>query len=63
MNTTKDTPQFHQCGFIAQSSQQIEELNHAVIGGEMSEQGQDTIRCFSYHEVCFLHAPFKQYKN
>ena len=31
---TADTPQLHQCGFIAQSVQQIEVLKHAVIGGE-----------------------------
>ena len=48
---TEDTPQFHQCGFIAQSVQQIEELKHAVVGGEVGEDGQETIRCLNYHIV------------
>ncbi|MFM7983003.1 MAG: tail fiber domain-containing protein, partial [Candidatus Fonsibacter sp.] len=30
---TADTPQSHQCGFIAQSVQSIDELKHAVVGG------------------------------
>ena len=41
---TEDTPQFHQCGFIAQKVQQIEELKHAVVGGEIGEDGKETVR-------------------
>ena len=37
---TPDTPQSHQCGFIAQQVQQIEELRHAVVGGEIGDDGQ-----------------------
>ena len=48
---TEDTPQFHQCGFIAQKVQQIEELKHAVIGGEIGEDGKETIRCLNYNIV------------
>ena len=36
---TTDTPQAHQCGFIAQSVQTIAELKHAVVGGEVGEDG------------------------
>ena len=28
-----DAPQSHQCGFIAQTVREIEELEHAVVGG------------------------------
>ena len=48
---TEDTPQFHQCGFIAQKVQQIEELKHAVVGGELGENGQHTIRGLNYNIV------------
>ena len=41
---TEDTPQFYQCGFIAQTVQQIEELSHPVVGGEIGEYGKDTSR-------------------
>ncbi|MFM7988546.1 MAG: tail fiber domain-containing protein, partial [Candidatus Fonsibacter sp.] len=34
-----DTPKSHRCGFIAQSVQNIEELRHVVIGGEVGEDG------------------------
>ena len=33
---TADTPQSHQCGFIAQSVEQIDELKYEVVGGEMA---------------------------
>ncbi|MFM7985840.1 MAG: tail fiber domain-containing protein [Candidatus Fonsibacter sp.] len=33
-NTT-DTPQSHQCGFIAQSVQQNDEFKHAAVGGDI----------------------------
>ncbi|MFM7989499.1 MAG: tail fiber domain-containing protein [Candidatus Fonsibacter sp.] len=36
---TTDTPQSHQFGFIAQSVQQIGELKHVVVGGDIEEDG------------------------
>ena len=36
---TTDTPQSHQCGFIAQYAQIIPELQHAIVGGEVGEDG------------------------
>ena len=47
----EDTPQTHQCGFIAQQVQQIEELKHAVFGGEVGEDGKETIRALNYNAV------------
>ena len=38
---TPDTPQSHQCGFIAQKVQQIDELKYAVAGGKIYEQGKE----------------------
>ncbi|MFM7990464.1 MAG: tail fiber domain-containing protein, partial [Candidatus Fonsibacter sp.] len=32
---TAETPQSHQCGFIAQSVQSIDELKYAVVGGQV----------------------------
>ena len=44
---TEDTPQFDQCGFIAQSVQQIEKLQCAMIGVEVGDDGKETVRfCF-----------------
>ena len=37
---TPDTPQSHQCGFIAQQVQQIDELTYAVATGEVDEARQ-----------------------
>ena len=34
-NYTPETPQSHQCGFIAQSIEKIDELKHIVEGGEI----------------------------
>ena len=48
---TSDTPQSHQCGFIAQSVAQIDELKHAVIGGEVDDDGKETIRALNYNAV------------
>ena len=36
-----DTPQSHQCGFIAQSEQQIDQLIYALVGGEIGEDGKN----------------------
>ena len=52
---TPDTPQSHQCGFIAQKVQQIDELKYAVAGGEIDEQGKETIRYLNYNPI-FAHA-------
>ena len=41
---TADTPQSHQCGFIAQSVEQIDELKYAVVGGEIGDDGVESIR-------------------
>ena len=48
---TEDIPQFHQCGFIAQKVQHIEELKHAVVGGELGEDGKKTIKGLNYNIV------------
>jgi hypothetical protein len=48
---TSDTPQSHQCGFIAQSVAQIDELKHAVIGGEVDDEGKESIRALNYNAV------------
>ena len=48
---TPDTPQSHQCGFIAQSIQQIEELKHVVAGGEIGEDGKETIISLNYNAI------------
>ena len=42
----------HQCGFIAQQVQQIEALRHVVLGGEVGEDGKETVRCLNYNAVC-----------
>ena len=47
----EDTPQSHQCGFIAQQVQQIEALRHAVFGGEVGEDGNETIRALNYNAI------------
>ena len=52
---TADTPQSHQCGFIAQSVQQIDGLKYAVVGGEIGEDGVESIRYLKYN-VIFTHA-------
>ena len=48
---TPDTPQSHQCGCIAQKVQQIDELKYAVAGGEIDEQGNETIRYRNYNDI------------
>ena len=47
----EDLPQTHQCGFIAQKVQQIEELKHVVFGNEVGEDGKDTIRALNYNAI------------
>ncbi|MFM7981236.1 MAG: tail fiber domain-containing protein, partial [Candidatus Fonsibacter sp.] len=46
---TADTPQSHQCGFIAQSVQSIDELKHAVVGGQVGDDGKESIRALNYN--------------
>ena len=46
-----DTPQSHQCGFIAQSVQTIDELKHSVIGGDIGEDGKEGIRALNYNAI------------
>ena len=48
---TEDTPQSHQCGFIAQSVQQIDELRHAVVGGTVGEDGKESLRALNYNAI------------
>ena len=47
----EDTPQSHQCGFIAQQVQQIEAMRHVVVGRHVGEDGQETICCLNYIAV------------
>ena len=48
---TVDTPQSHQCGFIAQSVQSTDKLKRAVVGGQVGDDGKDSIRALSYTAV------------
>ena len=48
---TSDTPQSHQCGFIAQSVQSIDELKHAVVGGQVGDDGKESIRALNYNAI------------
>ena len=48
---TPDTPQSHHCGFIAQQVQQTEEHRHAVVGGEISEDGKETIKSLNCNAI------------
>ena len=48
---TPETPQSHQCGFIAQSVEKIDELKHIVEGRVISEDGQETLRGINYNAV------------
>ena len=48
---TPDTPQSHQSGFIAQSVRTIDELKHTVVGGEIGEDGKESLRGLNYNAV------------
>ncbi|MFM7978399.1 MAG: tail fiber domain-containing protein, partial [Candidatus Fonsibacter sp.] len=48
---TSDTPQSHHCGFIAESVQSIDELQHAVLGGQVCDDGKESIRARNYNTV------------
>ncbi|MFM7989833.1 MAG: tail fiber domain-containing protein, partial [Candidatus Fonsibacter sp.] len=48
---TPDTPQSHQCGCIAQSVEQIDELRHAVVGGTVGKDDKESLRGLNYNAV------------
>ncbi|MFM7985681.1 MAG: hypothetical protein ACKPKO_40850 [Candidatus Fonsibacter sp.] len=48
---TADTPQSHQCGFISQSAQSIEELKLAVVGGQVGDDGKESISALNYNAI------------
>ncbi|MFM7983206.1 MAG: tail fiber domain-containing protein [Candidatus Fonsibacter sp.] len=48
---TSDTPQSHQCGFIAQSVETIDELKHAVVGGQGGDDGKESIIALNYNAI------------
>ncbi|MFM7981676.1 MAG: tail fiber domain-containing protein, partial [Candidatus Fonsibacter sp.] len=48
---TPETPQSHQCGFIAQSVQSIDELKDAVVGGQVGDDGKESIRALNYNAI------------
>ncbi|MFM7983104.1 MAG: tail fiber domain-containing protein, partial [Candidatus Fonsibacter sp.] len=48
---TADTPQYHQCGFIAQSVQSIDELKHAVVGGQVCDDSKESIRALNDNAI------------
>ncbi|MFM7985176.1 MAG: tail fiber domain-containing protein [Candidatus Fonsibacter sp.] len=48
---TVDTLQSHQCGFITQSVQSIDELKRAVVGGQVGDDGKESIRALNYTAI------------
>ena len=44
---TPEVQQSHQCGFIAQSVQVVDELKHAVEGGQVGEAGKESIKALN----------------
>jgi hypothetical protein len=48
---TPEAPQSHRCGFIAQSVEKIEELKHIVEGGEIGEDGKESLRGINYNAI------------
>ncbi|MFM7985205.1 MAG: tail fiber domain-containing protein [Candidatus Fonsibacter sp.] len=48
---TADTQQSHQCGFIAQSVQSIDELKHAVVGGQVGDDGKESVSSLNYNSI------------
>ncbi|MFM7977968.1 MAG: hypothetical protein ACKPKO_01520, partial [Candidatus Fonsibacter sp.] len=48
---TSNTLQSHQRDFIAQSVQSIDELKHAVVGGQVGDDGQESIRALNYNAI------------
>ncbi|MFM7981166.1 MAG: tail fiber domain-containing protein [Candidatus Fonsibacter sp.] len=58
---TQETPQSYQCGFIAQSVEKIDELKYIVAGGEIGEDGKESVCGINYNAI-FTYAG-KQYKS
>ncbi|MFM7978410.1 MAG: hypothetical protein ACKPKO_03760, partial [Candidatus Fonsibacter sp.] len=50
-NYTQETPQSHQCGFIAQSVEKNDELKHAVAGGQIGDDGKESVRALNYNAI------------
>ena len=50
-NYTQDTPQSHQAGVIAQYVKKIEELKHAIVGGEADNDSKQSIISLNYNAV------------
>ncbi|MFM6891464.1 MAG: hypothetical protein ACKPJ9_17650, partial [Dolichospermum sp.] len=48
---TQETPQSHQCGFIAQSVEKIDELKYIVAGGEVGDDGKEFMRGINYNAI------------
>ncbi|MFM7980182.1 MAG: hypothetical protein ACKPKO_12780, partial [Candidatus Fonsibacter sp.] len=48
---TPDTPQSHQCGFIAQSVEHFDELMHIVEGGEIGNYEKESLRGINYNAI------------
>ena len=56
---TTDSPQSHQCGFLAQSEHKFDELKYAVAGGEIDVEGKETI---IFQEIRIQYV-FRQWKT
>ena len=48
---TQETPQSHQCGFIAQSLEKIDELKYIVEACEIEEDRKESLRGIHYSAV------------
>jgi len=48
---TPKTPQSHQSGFISQSVERIDELKHAIVGGEIGDDGPEALRGINCNAV------------
>ena len=59
---TLETPQSHQCGFIAQSVQHVDKLRHALVGGKAGEDGRGTLKGLNYNAI-LTYAVKKPYKS
>ncbi|MFM7979537.1 MAG: hypothetical protein ACKPKO_09500 [Candidatus Fonsibacter sp.] len=51
MDSLPSSPQSHQCGFIAQSVQSIDELKHAVVDGQAGDDGKESIMALNYNAI------------
>ncbi|MFM7988178.1 MAG: hypothetical protein ACKPKO_53585, partial [Candidatus Fonsibacter sp.] len=48
---TTDTPQSHHCGFIAQWVRSTDELKNAVVGGQVGDDGKESVRALNYNAI------------